>query len=157
MKETILGIALVAIATGLFKLICPENGFKKQIAFLVSAFFLLSCASMLKNNNFNFSDISDSLRHEGAYVDFSEEAYRMTKNEIAAKLSENIEAMLKENEISCDEIRVVIDISSSLSISIKQVRLAFSSEHSEDAAAAEELVKKEVGDEIEVIIEIRGY
>ena len=157
MKETLLGIALVAVATGIFKLLCPESGFKKQICFLLAAFFLLSCASLLKNNNISFGEISESLRYEGAYVDFSAEAYRMTQNELAARTAANLEARLSEEKILCDEIRVVIDISSSYSISIKQVRLAFSLENSGYAEAAEELVKKEVGDQIEIITEIKGH
>lgn len=157
MRETLLGIAFVAVATGIFKLLCPESGFKKQIGFLTAAFFLLSCVSLLQNNNMSFGEIAESLRYEGAYVDFSAEAYRMTQNELAARIAANLEARLSEEKILCDEIRVIIDISSSYSISIKQVRLAFSAENAEKAAAAEELVKKEVGDQIEIITEIKGH
>lgn len=156
MKETILGIALVAIATGIFKLLCPENSFKKQIAFLTAAFFTLSCISLFKGESEDFSNIDDIFRQQNAYVDFSEEAYKMTQREIANKLAEKIESLLTENKISCKEIRVVVDISYYHSISIKQVRLAFNLENAEYAEAAEKLVKKEVGEEIEVIIEITG-
>lgn len=157
MRETLLGIALVAVATGIFKLLCPDSGFKKQIGFLVAAFFLLSCASLLKKSNMSFGEISDSFRYEGAYVDFSAEAYRMTQNELAARTAAALKEKLSQEKILCDEIRVVIDISFSYSISIKQVRLAFSLENSGYAAAAEELVKKEVGDQIEIITEIKGH
>lgn len=156
MKETVLGIALVAIATGIFKLLCPENSFKKQIAFLTAAFFTLSCISLFKGDEEDFSHIADIFRQQNAYVDFSEEAYKMTQKEIANKLTERIESLLTENKISYKEIRVVVDISSNYSISIKQIRLAFTLENAEYAEAAEKLVKKEVGDEIEVIIEITG-
>ena len=157
MKETILEIALVAIATGIFKLLLPESTFKKQIAFLTACFFLLSCISFFKNSSWDFSDISDTFRQNGAYVDYSVEAYRMTQNEIASALAKDIGDLLAENEIPTQEIRVIVDISSSYSISIKQVRLAFSLKDADYAAFAEELVKKEVGDEIEVVTEIRGY
>ena len=157
MKETVLGIALVAIATGVFKLLAPDGGLKKQIAFLISAFFLLSCISLFNGSNTDFSEITEAFRSEGGYVDFSAEAYRMTEREIALNLKKKIEALLNENKIFCDEIRVIIDISSSYSISIKQVRLAFSANNADNTAKAEELVKKEVGDEIEVITEIKGY
>ncbi|MCM1299629.1 MAG: hypothetical protein NC203_03395 [Firmicutes bacterium] len=156
MKETILGIALVAVATGIFKLLCPENSFKKQIAFLTAAFFTLSCISLFNGESEDFSDIADALRQESAYVDFSEEAYKMTQKEIVNKLTERIEALLTENKISFKEIRVVVDISSYYSISIKQVRLAFTAENAKYAAAAEALVKKEAGEETEVITEIAG-
>ena len=156
MKETLLEIALAAIATGIFKILLPEGGFKKPIAFLTACFFLLSCISFFRNNSWDFSDISDTLREKGAYVDYSVEAYRMTQNEIASALAEDIGELLSENEIHPEEIRVIVDISSSFSISIKQVRLAFSLKDADYAAFAEELVKKEVGDEIEVIVEIRG-
>ncbi len=90
-------------------------------------------------------------------MDFSVEAYRMTEKEIADALSKNLKKLLSDNKIFCDEIFVIIDISSSYSISIKQVRLAFSADNAGNTAKAEELVKKEVGDEIEVITEIKGY
>lgn len=156
MQETVLGIALVAVATGIFKLISPENSFKKQIAFLTSAFFLLSCVSLIKNSDLDFSGTVESFRQEGGYVDFSVEAYEMTEKEIAAQIGKKIDALLQENEIFCDEIRVIIDISSSYSISIKQVRLAFSVNNADYAAAAEQLVKKEVGEKIEIVTEIKG-
>lgn len=156
MREVILGIALTAIAAGIFKLICPESGFKKQIGFLIASFFLLSCLSLVNSDKTDFSAISDSLREQGAYMDFSEEVYKMTQQEIANKLAADLEEKLKENKIFCNEIRVIIDISSAYSISIKQVRLAFTADSADDADAAESLVKKEVGDEIEVIIEIKG-
>lgn len=156
MKETLLEIALAAIATGVFRILLPENSFKKPIAFLTACFFLLSCISFFRNNSWDFSDISDALRQDGAYVDYSVEAYRLTQNEIASALAEDIGELLTENEIHAEEIHVIVDISSSYSISIKQVRLAFSLKDADYAAFAEELVKKEVGDEIEVIVEIRG-
>lgn len=156
MKEVVLGIGLTAIATGIFKLICPESSFKKQIGFLIASFFLLSCLSLINSEKMNFSAISDSLREKGAYVDFTEETYNMTVQEIANKLAEDLEEKLKENKIFCKEIRVIIDISSAYSISIKQVRLAFTADNADSAEAAEELVKKEVGDEIEIVTEIRG-
>lgn len=156
MKETILEISLAAIATGIFKLLLPESGFKKQIAFLTACFFLLSCISFFKNSGWDISAVSDSFRQEGAYVDYSVEAYRLTRNEIAQALAEDINDLLTENKIPTEEIRVIVDISSSYSISIKQVRLAFSLKDADYAAFAEELVKKEVGDDIEVVVEIRG-
>ena len=156
MKEVILGIALTAIAAGIFKLICPESGFKKQIGFLIASFFLLSCLSLVNSDKADFSAIRDSLREQGAYMDFSGEVYKMTQEEVANKLAAHLEEKLKENKIFCKEIRVIIDISSAYSISIKQVRLAFTADSAENADAAESLVKKEVGDEIEVIIEIKG-
>ncbi|MCI8603244.1 MAG: hypothetical protein HFE79_03750 [Ruminiclostridium sp.] len=157
MRETVLGIALVAIATGVFRLLSPESGFKKQIAFLVSAFFLLSCVSLFTGGGAELSEITEAFRTKGGYVDFSVEAYRMTEKEIADALSKNLKKLLSDNKIFCDEIFVIIDISSSYSISIKQVRLAFSADNAGNTAKAEELVKKEVGDEIEVITEIKGY
>ena len=156
MKETILEIALAAIATGIFKLLLPDSSFKKQIAFLTACFFLLSCISFFRNSSWDFSEISASFRQDGAYVDYSEEAYRLTQNEIARSLASDIDELLTEHEIPPEEIRVIVDISSAYSISIKQVRLAFSLKDADYAAFAEELVKKEVGDEIEVIVEIRG-
>ena len=156
MRETVLGIALIAIATGVFRLISPENSFKNQIAFLIAAFFLLSCVTLFSKNSVDFSAIKDAFKADGNYVDFSDEADRMIENEIKNNLEKKIEGLLADNEIFCDEISVIIDISSSDSISIKQVRLAFSIDNAYYTAKAEELVKKEVGNAIEVITEIKG-
>lgn len=156
MREVILGIALTAIAAGIFKLICPESGFKKQIGFLIASFFLLSCLSLVNSDKTDLSAITDSFREQGAYMDFSGDVYKMTQEEITNRLAADLDEKLKENKIFCKEIRVIIDISSTYSISIKQVRLAFTADSAENADAAESLVKKEVGDEIEVIIEIKG-
>ena len=87
MKEIILGIGLTAVATGIFKLICPDSSFKKQIGFLISSFFLLSILSLINSEAPNFSTISESLKKEGVYIDFTEEAYKMTRQEIANKLA----------------------------------------------------------------------
>lgn len=156
MKETILEIALAAIATGIFKLLLPDSSLKKQIAFLTACFFLLSCISFFRNNDWDIDQFSASLRQEGAYVDYSAEAYRLTQNEIASALAEDIKDLLTRHEIPAEEIRVIVDISSAYSISIKQVRLAFFLKDADYAAFAEELVKKEVGDDIEVVVEIKG-
>lgn len=156
MKETILGIAFTAISTGIFRHLCPESSFKKQISLLISSFFILSCISFIKDGTEKFTEISDVFAERGAYADFSDEAYRMTQEEIAHKLEEVISEKLKENQILCDEIHVIVDISSEYSISIKQVRLAFAVDNTDYAAAAEALVKKEVGNEIEVVIEFKS-
>ncbi|HBH94305.1 MAG TPA: hypothetical protein DDX91_01025 [Ruminococcaceae bacterium] len=156
MREIILGIALIAIATGIFKLLCPHSSFKKQIGFLIASFFLLSILSLINSEAPDFSAVTESLKKEGAYIDFTEEAYKMTQQEIANKLAEDLEEKLRENNIFCKEIRVIIDISSAYSISIKQVRLAFTADRADTAEAAEAIVKKEVGNEIQVVAEIHG-
>ena len=155
MRETILSIALTAIAAGIFKLLMPDSSFKKQIAFLTACFFVISCINLI-SGGFDLSELEAFTHDEGAYVDFSVEAYRLTQTEIANELARDLKEKLREKQISVDEIYVIIDISSSYSISIKQVRLAFSSDNASYSAAAEELVKKEVGDDIEIITEIKG-
>ncbi len=156
MKETVLAIAFTAIATGIFKMLCPQSEYKKQIGFLIAAFFLLSCLSLIKNGVPDLSQISDSLKQQGSYVDFSDKSNQMTKAEIEKRIEEELNNTLIENKIFCEEIRVIIDISSVYSISIKQVRLAFAADKAESAAAAEAIVKKEVGDETDIVTEIQG-
>lgn len=155
MRETILSVALIAVATGIFKLLMPDGSFKKQIAFLTACFFAVSCINFICGG-FDLSELEAFTYDEGAYVDFSVEAYRLTQTEIANELARDLKEKLSENQISVDEIYVIIDISSSYSISIKQVRLAFSADSAADAPAAEELVKKEVGDDIEIVTQIKG-
>ena len=44
-KSVLLGVCLLAIATGILKMLIPENRFKTQISFLISCIFAISLLS----------------------------------------------------------------------------------------------------------------
>lgn len=155
MREIMLGIALAAIASGIFRLLSPNGSFKKQTALLISCFFVLSCVSLVTGKT-ELPEIAESFRQQGAYADFTEEAENMLKTETANRLAEKLGEILDENEIPPREIRVIVDISSERSISIKEIRLSFSAENAGEAEKAREITEKEAGGEIIVVTEIKG-
>ena len=156
MREMILSVSMTAIAAGLFRMLIPDNCFKKQIAFLAACFFALSAVNVFGGAGLDVSVLSEALRQEGVYMDFTEEAYRITQTEIAENLSANLKKTLAQEEIYPENIFVIIDISGSFSISIIEIRLVFSSEHADSISAAEKRVTEEVGDGIKVVSEIKA-
>ena len=156
MQEMVLNVSLVAIAAGLFRMLIPDSTFKKQIAFLVACFFAVSTINVFKNGSIDISALSQAMRQEGVYTDFSAQEYQMTQTEIAQRLSDSLKEKLEAEEIYPENIFVIVDISGSFSISIIEIRLVFSAQQAELAANAEEKVKEEVGDEIKVVSEIKA-
>lgn len=156
MQEMVLNVSLVAIAAGLFRMLIPDNSFKKQIAFLVACFFAVSVINIFKNGSIDVSALSEAMRQEGIYTDFTAQEYEMTQTEIAQRLSDSLKEKLAAEEIYPENIFVIVDISGSFSISIIEIRLVFSAEQTELVPAAEEIVKEEVGDDIKVVSEIKA-
>ena len=94
MREMILNISLVAIATAIFRMIMPDSSLKKQIAFLAACFFALSAVNICKNGGVDLSALTEAFRNEGGYVDFSAEEYRITRMKVAEGLSERLKEIL---------------------------------------------------------------
>lgn len=156
MQEMVLSVSLVAIAAGLFRMLIPDSTFKKQIAFLVACFFAVSAINIFKNGSVDVSALSEAMRQEGVYTDFSAQEYELTQTEIAQRLSDGLKEKLAKEEIYPENIFVIVDISGSFSISIIEIRLVFSAEQAELAPIAEKKVTEEVGDEIKVVSEIKA-
>ncbi|MGN0597828.1 MAG: hypothetical protein ACI4J1_10950 [Ruminiclostridium sp.] len=153
MEKILLNISLVAVLTALFRMLAPEKMFKKQISLLISCFFITSAAFFITGGSFDFSGISKAFTANGGYVDFSNQYSQQTKREIASAMSDRVTALLDSYGIAPRQIYITVNISDTLCISISEIRLVFDSESSRIAEQAQQIVKAEVGDEIEVSIE----
>lgn len=154
MKESILNICMIALASGLFKLAVPNNTFKKQLCFLVSCFLVLNIISTIKTGAVDIDGLKNAFENNVTFTDFSEEARIDTIKAIAEKTAENARNILTARKINFEDIFVIIDISDTNSISIKQIRLVFNAENASQIAAAEEIIRQEVDDETEIVSEI---
>jgi len=151
MREILLNICLVAIACALFKMLVPENGFKKQIGFLVSCFFITAVISFVTGGSFDFEGVS--FDGGGNFTDFSEEVTTERKRAIAEELSGRVREMLAEQEIFPSKIYVIVNISGMYSISINEIKLVLPP--SADFTRASALVEEEVGAGIKVTFEVQ--
>ena len=154
MKEIVLSVCAAAVATGLFSLLVPKSSVKNQLSFLSAAFLLLTAVNSIKNGNLNLDELYKSFEEKSVYIDFSAQAEQMTKQEIAAALCRNTEELLEKNQIAYEDVSVIVDISEDSRISIKQIRLVFKKENAHEAAIAEEIVKREVNGEAQVVSEV---
>lgn len=152
MREVLLNICLTAVAVSLFKMLIPENTFKKQINFLISCFFIVSVIFFISGGNYDISALQETLRQENTYVDFSEEITKERRREISEKMTERVKEVLAEEEIYPKKIYIIVNISGIYSISINEIKLVLSDE--DDFQKASELVEREVGKSIKVSIEI---
>ena len=80
MKEMIVSVCLVSVATAIFKMLVPENSFKKQISFLIACFFAISLMSILTKGKFEVDFSSEAFNQQNDFLDISkrvnEKAYR---------------------------------------------------------------------------------
>ncbi|MCL2077095.1 MAG: stage III sporulation protein AF [Oscillospiraceae bacterium] len=160
MREILLNISLVAVATALFRLLVPENNFKKQISFLISCFFITAVISFITGGGFGNLDAAglannfDNLKFNDAeqFVDFTEQTVSQRKRAIAEELSGRVRELLAENDIYPSKIYVIVNISGLYSISINEIKLVLPPDG--DFTRASALVEKEVGTGVKVTIEI---
>jgi phenylpyruvate tautomerase PptA (4-oxalocrotonate tautomerase family) len=150
MREILLNISLVAIAAALFRMLVPENSFKKQISFLVACFFIMSVVSLVSGVEINLSEIEGvEFAPETKFIDFSEQTTAQRKRAIGEELSERVRDILNENGFYPSKIYVIVNISGLYSISINEIRLVLPPDS--DFVKASALVEKEVGKGISVI------
>ncbi|MCL1823157.1 MAG: stage III sporulation protein AF [Oscillospiraceae bacterium] len=154
MRAILLNICMVAAATALFRLLVPENGFKKQISFLISCFFITAVISFISNAEQNFKELEPSINFESnsSFIDFSGQTTAERKRAIAEEMSERVRAVLLQNGIEPSKIYIIVNISDTYSISINEIRLVLKPE--DDFTQASALVEKEVGPDIKVIFEV---
>ena len=156
MKEVLLCAALAAVLSALFRLLMPSSRYRKQIGFSIACFFILVIADSVYKNIVDIKEISATLSYKSEYIDFSEAEKNDIKQSTAVNIEEKINSLLEKNNIFAEKISAVIDISDNNCISIKQIRLVFPIDASAELKNAEEIVKKEVGDETEVVGELYG-
>lgn len=139
-------VCVAAISAALFRILVPENKFKKQISLLIAGILLLTGISSAAGAEFHIPEIE-----EGGYVTFSGEINKSLEKKICKDMSDKIYELLNSNGIFPEEIHIVVNISGLYSISITQVRLVFKAGETVAAEAAAELLSRELTDDIEII------
>lgn len=159
MREIILNICLVAIATALFKMLVPESGFKKQISFLISCFFITAAVSFITGGNAELEQFGRDFgvifgKADTSYkiTDFSEQTLKEQKRAIGEQVSARVREVLEKADIFPLRIYVIVNISDNYSISINEIKLVLPPDSNLIQASA--LIEKEVGSDIKVTIEV---
>ena len=157
MREIILNICIIAIATALFKMLVPDNSFKKQIGFLISCFFITAVISFITGANPGFAEIKGDFNvafgsETAKIADYSGMTLNAQKRAIGEEVSARVRDILQQNNIYPTEIYVIVNISDSLSISINEIKLVLPPDS--DLILTSALVEKEAGDGIKVTIKV---
>lgn len=137
-------VCVAAIVMAIFRVILPENKFKKQVSFLIAGVFLLTGISAVSGAEFDFSFENNALFESERYVQFSGDVNENLRNKICDDMSDKIYELLNEREIYPKEVHIIVNISGLYSISIRQVRLVFDAGEEAAAAAAAELLSHEL-------------
>lgn len=151
MKEMVISVCIVSIATAIFRMLVPESSFKKQISFLVACFFAVSLLSIFTKGDFEVDfDVENSIENSSEFLDISKKVNDKAYQTIGKKLSDEVRELLSQNGIIAKQILINVNIPNLYSISISEVRLVFNNADSDEATKAVEIVQKAVGDEIKV-------
>ncbi|MDR2560039.1 MAG: stage III sporulation protein AF [Oscillospiraceae bacterium] len=151
-RAILLNICFVAAATALFRMLVPENNFKKQISFLISCFFITAVISLVSGADINFDEFTGvEFGSEAGFIDFSEQVTSARKRAVAEELSARVREILEKEEIYPSKIYVIVNISGLYSISINEIRLVLPPEA--DFTRASALTEREAGRGIKVTIE----
>lgn len=143
-------VCAAAIVIAIFRIIIPENKFKKQISFLVAGVFLLVGISAVSGAEFDFSLDNPALVESEEFVQLSGEVNENLRKKICDEMSDKIYKLLNEHEIFPREVHIIVNISGLYSISIRQVRLVFGAGEQAAAEAAAELLSRELTGNIEI-------
>ncbi len=148
LKAVLLGICLLTIATGILKILIPENKFKTQISFLVACIFAISLISGFDDisvfTSFDFADLQNT-----EVIDFSEKLSEQARAESAKAVRMEVEELLKSNNFSFQKVYVIAHINGAFCISISEIEILFSDTETENRVKqAIELVSREVGNDI---------
>lgn len=152
MKEMIVSVCLVSVATAIFKMLVPENSFKKQISFLIACFFAISLMSILTKGKFEVDFSSEAFNQQNDFLDISKRVNDKAYRELGEKLADKIKILLDEEGIKTKQILINVNIPNLYSISISEVRLVFDNPQSQDAQKAKEVVQNFVGEDIKVSV-----
>ena len=148
-------VCVAAIAMALFKMLIPENKFKKQLSVLVVCVFLLTGITAASGAEFDINEDRFELGINADYIKFSERVNEDLKKRICDDMRDKLRNMLNENEINPEEIHIIVNISGLYSIDITQVELVFRAEEQAAAEAAAELLSRELSTEISKGLKIR--
>ena len=141
-------VCIAAIAIALFKMLIPENKFKKQISVLVVCVFLLTGITAASGVEIDINEDKLELGINADYISFSERVNEDLKTRICDDMRDKLRNLLNEKEIYPEEIHIIVNISGLYSIDITQVELVFRAEEQAAAEAAAELLSRELTTEI---------
>ena len=141
-------VCIAAIAIALFKMLIPENKFKKQISVLVVCVFLLTGITAASGVEIDINEDKLELGINADYISFSERVNEDLKTRICDDMRDKLRNLLNEKEIYPEEIHIIVNILGLYSIDITQVELVFRAEEQAAAEAAAELLSRELATEI---------
>ena len=146
LMESVKSVCYVSAGIYLLRLITDGTRLKAQAAFILKLVFAVVFASAVIKGCREFS-LPEIGGYEVSDYSAAAEVYR---NEVAHKAADNISdilySQLKATGIDIKEIKTEVNISEDGSIDISRVIIS-----SADPAAAEELIRKSLGQETEVI------
>lgn len=147
-------VCVAAIVVAIFRVIVPENKFKKQISFLIAGVFLLTGISAVAGAEFDFSEENAALFESEKFVQFSGNVNENLRKQICDEMSEKIYCLLNNHEIYPKEVHIIVNISGLYSISIRQVKLVFNAGEQAAAEAAAGILSRELtGIEIVTVLQ----
>lgn len=149
-KSVLLSVCLLAVTTGILKMLIPENKFKAQISFLISCIFAVSVVSGFDDisvfTSFDFSNLQ-----KVEVVDFSDKLSEQVRVEAAKAVRIKVEELLTSNGYLFEKVYVVAHINGAFCISISEIEVLFSELETESMVKqAIEIISKEVGSDITV-------
>ena len=148
-------ICIAAIAMALFKMLIPENKFKKQLSVLVACVFLLTGITAASGAELDINEDRFDLGINADYISFSERVNDDLKKRICDEMRDKLRNLLNENEIYPEEIHIIVNISGLYSIDITQVELVFRAEEQAAAEAAAGLLSRELSQELAKGLQIK--
>lgn len=143
-------VCIAAVCMGLFKMLIPENKFKKQLSALIACVFLLTGITAASGAEIDLDEDRFDLGINADYISFSNQVNEELKKRICDEMREKIRTILNGSEIYPDEIHIIVNISGLYSIDITQVELVFRAEEQAAAAAAAELLSRELTEDITI-------
>ena len=147
-KSVLLGICLLAVATGILKMLIPDNKFKTQISFLVSSIFAISLLLGFDDISF-FTSFDFGNLEQVEMVDFSDKLSEEARKEAAKAVRLKTEKLLSDNGFAYEKVYVNAHINGAFCISISEIEIVFSINEAEDKIQqALTLVSREVGSDI---------
>ena len=141
-------VCIAAIAMALFKMLIPENKFKKQLSVLVVCVFLLTGITAASGAQIDLGEDQFDLGIDPDFISFSDAVNEDLKKRICDDMRDKLRNLLNENEIYPEEIHIIVNISGLYSIDITQVELVFRAEEQAAAEAAAELLSRELSQEV---------
>lgn len=148
-KQAALGICILAIATGLLRMLIPGEKYKTQITFVIACIFSVCLINAV-------TDIVPSLSFDTEItdvpeVDFSDKLSEQARVTAARAVRENVEQLLSDHNFKFSKVYITAHIDGAFCISITEVELVFDGNTDDEYIAdAVSLVQTAVGNDITV-------